>query len=299
MIQKYFGLQKQAAGGSFLLDTYPAAFAVSLRQLKTGVTNVARFRRISDDAESDFTATEMTDGTFSTWVGASTAYLRTWYDQSGNGNDLTQTNSSLQAAWTSGGIEFSSDYYTVWSNTVAPTVFQDISDTISCFYVFTQNTAPSGTGTVWYLANTIAEIRQNLGSGTHAPLVVGNDSAKINYNITDDHSSGSDRNVGTTTITTNTDRHLVSNFVLANDDIDCYLDGVFEIDNNAGSGTGDRSVGGVENSTFVIGARSKNTGTIDSDFMKGKLDEFILMKTDELSNRTTIESDINTYYSIY
>jgi hypothetical protein len=53
-----------------LLDDYPnAAAAFSLRQLRTGVTNVVRVRRSQDDAEQDFTAAEIADGTLASWVG--------------------------------------------------------------------------------------------------------------------------------------------------------------------------------------------------------------------------------------
>ena len=78
--------QFAAAGPTFLLDDYPgAAAAYSLRQLRTGVTNVVRVRRDNDDAEDDFTATEVSDGTLAAWVGAgNNGFVRTWYDQSGN-----------------------------------------------------------------------------------------------------------------------------------------------------------------------------------------------------------------------
>ena len=55
----------------YLLDTYSAAAAYSLRQLKKGVTYVVRIRRSGDLAESDFTAAEITDGTLLSWVTAS------------------------------------------------------------------------------------------------------------------------------------------------------------------------------------------------------------------------------------
>jgi hypothetical protein len=82
----------------FLLDTYPgAAAAYSLRQLRTGVTNVVRVRRSSDNAELDFTAAQVTNGTLTGWVGAgNNGFVRTWYDQSGNGRDASQTTTSQQ-----------------------------------------------------------------------------------------------------------------------------------------------------------------------------------------------------------
>ena len=88
---------RYAGGAGYLLDTYTgAAAAYSLRQLKTGVTSVVRVRRSSDNVEADFTPTEITDGTLTTWTGLNDGYVTKWYDQSGNGTDLAQTTASNQ-----------------------------------------------------------------------------------------------------------------------------------------------------------------------------------------------------------
>ena len=81
-----------AAPSAFLLDDYPgAAAAYSLRQLRAGVTNVVRVRRSSDNAELDFTAAQITDGTLIGWVGAgNNGFVRTWYDQSVNSINAVQ-----------------------------------------------------------------------------------------------------------------------------------------------------------------------------------------------------------------
>ena len=56
--------------GKFVLDQYTgAAAAYSLRRLSVNSTNVVRVRRSVDNAEDDFTADEITDGTLLSWVG--------------------------------------------------------------------------------------------------------------------------------------------------------------------------------------------------------------------------------------
>jgi hypothetical protein len=89
-----------------LLDIYPgAAAAYSLRAL-TYTQNVVRVRRSSDNAESDFTATQVSDGTLTTFCGAGDGFVRTWYDQSGNGRHLQQaTTASQLSIVTSGTLE--------------------------------------------------------------------------------------------------------------------------------------------------------------------------------------------------
>lgn len=83
---------------SYLLDDHPtgATTALSLRQLKSTTTDVVRVRRDGDDAEQDFTATEIRDGTLVAFcnAGGGNGYTRTLYDQEGtnNANQATSAN---------------------------------------------------------------------------------------------------------------------------------------------------------------------------------------------------------------
>jgi hypothetical protein len=87
-----------AAPPAFLLDTYTgAAAAYSLRQLRTGVTNVVRVRRSTDNAEADFTAVQIAAEADVAWVGAGNdGFIVTLYDQSTNGRHKTEGVSSFQ-----------------------------------------------------------------------------------------------------------------------------------------------------------------------------------------------------------
>jgi hypothetical protein len=91
-----------------LLDEFAgAAAAYSLRDLtflRGGP--VIRVRRSSDNTEQDFTAAQVTDGTLTTFCGAGDGFVRTWYDQSGNGRHLRQaTTASQLSIVTSGTLE--------------------------------------------------------------------------------------------------------------------------------------------------------------------------------------------------
>ena len=88
---------------SYLLDTYPATLAYSLRQIKAGVTSVVRVRRSSDNAEQDFTAAQVTDGTLTSFCGVSDGFVSNWYDQSGNGIHVSQSNVANQPQIVSSG----------------------------------------------------------------------------------------------------------------------------------------------------------------------------------------------------
>jgi hypothetical protein len=94
-----------STGAASFLDTYPGALAAySLRSLSSSVTNVVRVRRSSDNAEDDFTAAAVSDGTLASWVGAgNNGFVRTWYDQSGNGQNAGQATSGSQPQIVSSG----------------------------------------------------------------------------------------------------------------------------------------------------------------------------------------------------
>jgi hypothetical protein len=88
-------------GGMFVgvLDTYPGASAAySLRDLASASLGsaVVRVRRSSDNTEQDFTAEEITDGTLTTFTGANDGFVAIWYDQSGNSNNLIQNSALTQ-----------------------------------------------------------------------------------------------------------------------------------------------------------------------------------------------------------
>jgi hypothetical protein len=92
---------------SLLLDTYTgAAVAYSLRQLRTAYTGSAiRVRRSSDNTEQDFGFVNNVLDTASllTFCGAGNGFVTTWYDQSGNANNATQTTALNQPQIVSSG----------------------------------------------------------------------------------------------------------------------------------------------------------------------------------------------------
>ena len=91
---------------SFIREFTGASAAYSLQDLAvgSGSTRVVRVRRSSDNAEDDFAASEVANGTLTTWVGSGNdGFVETWYDQSGNGRDATQSTAGNQPKIVSGG----------------------------------------------------------------------------------------------------------------------------------------------------------------------------------------------------
>ena len=84
---------KAASGGALLLDTYPgAAAAYSLRKLRSAYTGFCiRVTRASDLVQQDigFVNNVLDLTTLQTFIGSSSGAVNTWYDQSGNSRDAT------------------------------------------------------------------------------------------------------------------------------------------------------------------------------------------------------------------
>ena len=90
-----------------LLDTYSgAAAAYSLRKLRTAYTGSAiRVRRASDNAEQDigFVSNVLDTSSLTSFCSGTNGFVKTWYDQSGNGRDATQTTGANQPQIVSSG----------------------------------------------------------------------------------------------------------------------------------------------------------------------------------------------------
>jgi hypothetical protein len=107
-VQKvYLGTNEVWTSFTGLLDDYPnAAAAYSLRLLRTAYTGDAiRVRRASDNTEQDigFVSNELDTSALTTFCSGTNGFVKTWYDQSGNGNDATQTTSANQPQIVSSG----------------------------------------------------------------------------------------------------------------------------------------------------------------------------------------------------
>ncbi len=88
-------------------STSTLKFAAGLHKLKSSYSGSAiRIRRSSDNTEADFgfSGNDLDVAAISTFIGGGTAYVKTLYDQSGNGNHLSQTSNGNQPTLTLSGL---------------------------------------------------------------------------------------------------------------------------------------------------------------------------------------------------
>jgi hypothetical protein len=285
---------------SYLLDTYSgAAAAYSLRKLRTAYTgNAIRVRRSSDNTSQDigFKA----DGTLDTttllsFVGAGNGFVSIWYDQSGNGRNSTQSTILYQPRIVNSGVVevFNSKpslkfAYNSTVNALNFTVpLQDTSTLISTHVDSTQN---SGASIVKTLIGA-ASVDLYLDSATGYNLSkLREGSNGINYGIP---STGLEAN---NSLRFNYTKSSTTELIFATNN-----QATFNVFKNS-TQLGTTKVGQNRTSSFItdyqIGASQDGNG-VNLRYYTGNMFEVIIYATNQLTNRTGIESNINTHYSIY
>lgn len=263
-----------------LLDDYPSSSAAySVRALNSAYTGpLLRVRRSSDNAEQDIRA--LYDGNLDeegllNFVGANDGFVVTWYDQSGNGLDITNATAAQQPQIVSSGT-----LLTIGSK---PTVrFDGTDDRLTrASMLLSKNTmnVVSVQKFVSIVDTTQMSLAITEGTGGRQTYIPYRTSSGFEFWL--DNS-----NAAPTAITADTNQHLW---------------GVF----NNGV-TGQRYDNGVP---FLASFANVNLTSLANfhmgSFTTGALNanvehqELVIWNTDQTGNRADIESNINTYYSIY
>jgi len=283
-----------ASGGSLLLDTYPsAAAAYSLRKLRTAYTGAAiRVRRSSDNTETDigFVAGVLDTATLLTFCGANNGFVSVWYDQSGNGVNAIQTLAAAQPAVVLNGL-------LILQNTKPSINFDGGSQNLrrtgtmplierSFVVVAKQSTSqqdaglfsfrPSGGGRDFNSLDTFVFSTANSGE-SRAYVIEGSSGYKLQKN-----GSGNpvlSYGLYLETKTTSTGQLYENNSLIATDSTFTQ----FSANNTV---------------AFNIGARNFDASTVGF-FFNGLFQEFVYWAVSNSTNRTGIQDNINSYYTIY
>ena len=262
-----------SAAAPLLLDTYSgAAAAYSLRQLRTGVTNVVRVRRSSDNTEQDFTATQVTDGTLTAFCGAGDGFVRTWYDQSGNSNNATQTTASSQPQIVASGA------LVITSGT--PGLQFAASNTLGDIHLSLGTFALSQPISIFAAANrTSTDDRQMLYANDDASFQI---AAHGNFNTDVRNNAGVALSYQ---IAATTGKQLHS--------------AVFNGVNSLAAFNGAATTGNA--GTSGIKANSRISGFSVNNYYEwiGSVYELIIYSSNQSANRAAIEANINAHYTIF
>ena len=269
----------QIASASLLLDLYPsAAVAYSVRKLRTLYTgNAIRVRRSSDNTETDigFSGANLDTTALTSFCTGTLGFVTTWYDQSGNGFNATQTTAANQPQIFFGGsvileggkptLQFdgSNDFFT---NTSI-----NISQPITMFATAktTSNVKPS------VFTDSNVSNRFVMYSG-------GNGDNNGNFAASYDTPGAL-----VLTIPSNTNRNLF--YQLANGG-----SSAFALNANTAT-TGNNGTNGLNQ--LVIG--NLRLTLVPNYYLLGNFQELVIYNSNQSSNRTGISNNTNTYYGIY
>jgi hypothetical protein len=250
-----------------LLDLYPsAAAAYSLRKLRTAYTGSAiRVRRSNDNAEQDigFVNNELDTSSLTSFCGVNNGFVRTWYDQSGNGYNATQTTALLQPKIVNAGLVLlQNSKPTINANN--DTNFLSISNSIPL----------TSTTSIFY----------TMGLDTTDDFFVAlSDSGGDYFMIANSQSSSNlvNFNVGTPLIFKNSASYIATTRGAVYDDFQ------------------------GQKLLTLIGGSTLNLSTFNIGYRQGgpikmyNSQEIIIYNSDETTNKSGIENNINSFYSIY
>jgi len=256
-----------------LLDTYTdAAVAYSLRKLRTAYSGSAiRVRRSVDNAEQDigFSGNDLDTASLLTFCGAGNGFVTTWYDQSGNAKNSTQTIALQQPRIVNAGTIDSVNSKTAilgdGANDTLLNLTLSLSNPSSIFTVVDK----VGTSGVFGLFNSL-----NNQSGAFNLTTTGYTFYQNGAVFTPAYANNNQSLLVVKTSTTGTDWEFYGN-------------------NTTVPNSG-------ENIGTTIGTRvSLFDRTGASSRANMYMQEFIVWNSNQMTNRAAIQTNINTYYSIY
>jgi len=279
-------------GGGYvgLLDLYPnAAAAYSLRKLRAAYSGSAvRVRKevslVSSETDIGFLADGSLDTTsllaFASDADSGNVFVVTWYDQALS-NDATQSTATAQPKIVSGGSLVTLDGYACLDGDLgagdtmlqASNVIDSVGD-VAIFSTYALKTDGAAANQITFeIGNGTSTHRIHDTLGRDAAGTFGIDiRGAINYDF------------GNATGVAVDDIYLNSILSEANG---FYINGTQQTSDNA-----------VRSGSLVDALTLFNRGTGSFPY-KGKFFEFIFFASDQSSNRTGIEANINTFYAVY
>jgi hypothetical protein len=278
-IQSYVGL----------LDLYPsAAAAYSLRKLRSAYSGSAiRVRRSSDNTEQDigFTALGGLDTTaLTSFCGSGNGFITTWYDQSGNARNATQTTAANQPQIVSSG--------SVLTANSKPTLRFDGSNDNLLY----NSALFSGAG-----SRTILSVyKPNNSTGSFIYTIFGQTFNGSNGGYTaiqsrtqsvtgDPYFAGFAQDLGNGLTTPNTSQKLAQfNY----DGTTGYL-----YKNNTSVQSANITLNAQSTGLVYVGV--SNFNGVLTEYALSDIQECIAWTSNQNSNTTGISTNINTYYGIY
>lgn len=264
-----------------ILDSYGSAdTAYSLRKLRTVYAGFAiRVRRSTDNTEQDigFSKNILDISSLLAFCGGGNGFVTVWYDQSGNANHITQTSATSQPQIVASGViltvggrptvlfDGTNDYMTIGS--------QRFSNSVMTSFYVTQNLSPYNYGGI---------ITSKQAGVDNAPAL--------------DWDGGTGKletiwaNPNSVLQTNRQNALFIGNSYYSGSGIQAWT-------NNVSDGTNSQTVTIAPNASTTWFGTYRTEEAVNSARMY--LSEFFNYFSDQSSNRTTINSNLNSFYVAY
>jgi hypothetical protein len=283
-LPSFMGFDKAGFGVPPLLDLYPtAAAAYSVRKLRTAYTGSAiRVRRSSDNTEQNigFSSGNLDTTALTTFCSGTNGFVTTWYDQSGNGYNATQTTGLFQPQIVSSGS-------LILENSKPSLQFDGSVNSLSVgnFALYSNTNGQSIISVFKALnANTNKQIISKYNaSQSKRQWFLSND----NYNVQELATSFNGNNLAQG-VNTQTQQLFFGNWIPSTSTI------LYQNNTNSYSATTAATDISTTDASVLIGA---SLDTLSNVF--ANIQEIIVYDFSQSSNRSGIQTNINTYYAIY
>jgi len=283
---------------NLLLDDYPnAAAAYSLRKLDKDYTGSAiRVRRVNDNTEQDigFTASgDLDTAALKSFGGSTSCGIVTWYDQSGNGRNLSQSTATRQPT-----IYFLGNVVRRGNDNKPAAFFNSINSD----YLENATNGFSVNNISHYAVSSRGNDANELRTIYSTGILAGTNGFGFVYLVDDAPFQRNNIYQQIRTTTTAADVGNYTNTININNLI--FGIGTSTTDYTYYNGGNERTVShtrGNATSTgrISLGARLQENTFAPLFFHTGTISEVVFWQANQSSNRTGIENNINDYYNIY
>ena len=275
---------------SGLLNDYPSASAAySVRQLTTAATASMNIRRTSDNTEQviGFTSNgDLDTGSIETFCSGTECYVDTWYDQSSNGKDTTQSTAGNQPKIYDGSA--------VITENGKPALQFDGTNELNCATNLRTTAGASTVISVHKVPST--SLQQHVFAFHQIQRAFIDTTNGVNYNKIA---------IGTGTVSGKYLKYTAADIssqliAFSSWDGSTQTGGVDEtilnLNGSLQSGTvGSNNFSALASGVNSIGARH----LLNARRAIGTFQEMVIYLSDESSNRSGIETNINSYFNIY